>query len=339
MVSAAIYGCEGLTLSSAEEAFFRDADPWGFILFRRNCQTADQVWALCDALRACVGREAPILVDHEGGRVSRLSPHIAPARPAMGLFHELAQSQGMDVAEQAARLGGELLARDASCLGINVNCVPMVDVRQPDAHDIVGDRALGEEPGQVAQLGRAVMEGSVAGGCLPVIKHIPGHGRATADSHLELPGVDVGVEELTAVDFAPFAALADAPLGMTAHIVFDALDPDQPATLSPTIINDVIRGQIGFDGLLMTDDLSMKALKGSFADRARRAVAAGCDLVLHCNGDMAEMVDVAAGTPALTPAAIVRSETALSLLAPPADIDLAALEDRFASLTNSANLS
>ncbi|MEM9421226.1 MAG: beta-N-acetylhexosaminidase [Pseudomonadota bacterium] len=338
MASAAIYGCEGTTLGEAEEKFFREADPWGFILFRRNCESADQVWALCDALRSAVGREAPILVDHEGGRVSRLSPHIAPKRPPMEVFFQIVADAGLDPAVKAARLGGELLARDASAIGLNVNCVPMIDVRQPDAHEIVGDRALGEDPDTVIALGRAVMEGTLKGGCLPVIKHIPGHGRAKADSHLELPRVDAAADELNAVDFAPFSALSDAPLGMTAHIVYDALD-EAPATLSSSVIEDVIRRKIGFDGLLMTDDLSMKALQGSFTDRAEASLKAGCDLVLHCNGEMKEMTAVAAGTGALTAKAEARSERALAQLCPVGDVDLEALEEAFASLTNTATFS
>ena len=339
MVSAAIYGCEGTALSESEEKFFRETDPWGFILFRRNCETADQVWSLCDALQSAVGREAPILVDHEGGRVSRRSPHIAPKRPPMGLFFEIAETKGIEVGVKAARLGGELLARDAMAVGLNVNCVPMVDVRQPDAHDIVGDRALGEAPDIVTALGRAVMEGTFAGGCLPVIKHIPGHGRATSDSHLDLPKVEASREDLEDNDFAPFKALADAPLGMTAHIVFEALDADRPATLSPQVIEKIIRGTIGFDGLLMTDDLSMKALSGSFTDRAAASLKAGCDLVLHCNGDMVEMKAVAEGTGELTEGGEVRSQRALNQLVKPADTNLHALEEAFASLTNTGNLS
>ncbi|WOI52432.1 beta-N-acetylhexosaminidase [Parvularcula sp. LCG005] len=338
MVSAAIFGCAGQTLSADERAFFADTDPWGFILFRRNCETVEQTRALCDELRDTVGRHAPILIDHEGGRVSRLSPHIVPKRPAMGLFDLLAQRTDLETAARAARLGGEILARDVLSVGCNVNCVPMVDVRQPDAHDIIGDRALGMTPDQVAVLGRAVADGTLAGGCLPVLKHIPGHGRALSDSHLELPRVSVGREDLDEIDFAPFRALNDLALGMTAHIVYDAIDPDRPATLSPPVL-EVIRKDLGFDGLLMTDDLSMKALTGSYRDRAAHSLEAGCDLILHCNGDMDEMRDTANGLSALTSEAERRSDRALKMLINPGVYDVAAAEQEFASLTNGASLS
>lgn len=338
MVSAAIYGLGGEALTDTERDFFRDADPWGFILFRRNCESAEQVRALTDSLCDLMGRTVPILVDHEGGRVSRLSPHIAPRRPPADIFARLADKEGLAAATDAARLGGELLARDAFALGINVNCVPMVDVRAPDADDIVGDRALGETPEQVAILGRAIAEGTLAGGCLPVVKHIPGHGRATCDSHLALPRVEASPETLCAVDFAPFQALADLPVGMTAHIVFEALDPDQPATLSSHVIENIIRGQIGFEGLLMTDDLSMKALTGTFQERAARSLEAGCDLVLHCNGDMAEMVAVAAGASSLSEAAQQRSKKALAQWQTPPCEDEQTLNERFAALTKAVSL-
>ncbi|ADM09490.1 glycosyl hydrolase, family 3 [Parvularcula bermudensis HTCC2503] len=302
MVSAAIYGCQGSVLNAEEHAFFRDADPWGFILFRRNIETADQVIALCAALRESIGRNAPILIDHEGGRVTRLSPELAPPRPPAALLGEIVSRQGLPAAEGAARLFGRLLAHDCRRLGIDVDCVPMVDVRQSGAHDIVGDRAFAEDPIVVAKLGAALAAGLEAGGVLPVVKHIPGHGRAMADSHHELPRVGCAHDILSDVDFVPFKLLNQLPLGMTAHIVYEALDPERPATCSPKVIEESVRGEIGFQGLLMTDDLSMKALSGDYRERAERALAAGCDLILHCNGKMDEMQGVAAGTGPLAPA-------------------------------------
>jgi beta-N-acetylhexosaminidase len=293
--SAAIYDCEGARLSKDERAFFRDADPWGFILFARHCESRENVRALCDELRDCVGRAgAPILIDQEGGRVARLKPPLFPAHPPMGAIGALWTKSEQD-ARDAARLNGFLLARMITELGVTVDCAPMLDVRQKDAHDIVGDRAASEDPDVVAALGRELMEGLLEGGALPVIKHIPGHGRARADSHHELPRVSASRDDLRAVDFKPFRALNDAPMGMTAHIVFEAYDPELPATLSPSVIRDVIRGEIGFDGLLMTDDLKMKALKLPLEHRAEAALKAGCDIALCCNFSLAEKVAAARG--------------------------------------------
>ncbi|MBB4657714.1 beta-N-acetylhexosaminidase [Parvularcula dongshanensis] len=332
MATAAIYGCAGETLSSDEAAFFRDADPWGFILFARNCGGTKQIVRLCHQLRETVARNAPILIDQEGGRVARLKPPLAPRRPPMDRFGELAKLDP-EKAKEAAFLGAKLLAEDCRNLGIDVNCVPVLDVPQPGAHDIIGDRALSTRAEMIGTLGRQVVDGSLAGGCLPVIKHLPGHGRALADSHLELPRVTDDREELEEVDFAPFRALADAPLGMTAHIVFDALDPDRPATLSGTVIRDVIREGFGFDGLLMTDDLSMKALTGRFRDRAEASLNAGCDVVLHCNGEMAEMTDVAEGAKALEGEAARRGDAALALIPRDRpDFDRDGAEARFSEL-------
>ncbi|WP_370335273.1 beta-N-acetylhexosaminidase [Parvularcula marina] len=339
MVRNVIFGCEGHSLTADEKAFFSDTNPWGFILFRRNCETAEQTRILCTELRTLLGRNVPILIDHEGGRVSRLSPHIVPKRVAMGEIGALVEKAGLDKAEEAARTAGEILGRDSRLVGCNVNCAPMIDVRQPGAHDIVGDRAFSEDPEIVAKLGRALADGLIAGGCLPIAKHIPGHGRAMCDSHLDLPRVCEAEEVLDNTDFAPFRALNDIPLGMTAHIVYEAVDADQPATLSSKVIDDIIRGQIGFDGLLMTDDLSMKALTGSFTERAEGSLKAGCDLVLHCNGDMAEMVAVAIGCGPLSAEAERRSEKALSQLREPSAIEMAKLEERFASLMEPSTLS
>ena len=311
MVQAAIYGVLGTALTPDEAAFLRDADPWGFIVFRRNLDEADQVRRLCADLRAAVGRDAPVLIDQEGGRVARLVPPLAPRRPAMDRYGELSKLDPAK-ADEAARLGARLLARDCRTLGIDVNCAPVLDVRQPGTHDAIGDRALARDPQTVARLGRAVIEGTLAGGCLPVVKHLPGQGRAEADSHLELPRIRAPLDELRAVDFAPFTALSDATLGMTTHVVFEAIDPERPCTQSPAVIAEAIRGAGGFDGLLMTDDLSMHALGGGFQERAERALGAGCDLVLHCNGDASEMRAVAEGVQALTPDAERRSARALA---------------------------
>jgi beta-N-acetylhexosaminidase len=312
---AAIFGCSGLTLSAEERAFFRDVRPWGFILFKRNVESPDQVRALVDSLRACVDRpSAPVLIDQEGGRVQRLGPPHWRRYPPGRAYGDLAANDPL-MRRDITRLGARLLAHDLAALGINVDCVPVLDVPQPGAHDVIGDRAYGDTPQEVAALGRAAAEGLIAGGVLPVIKHIPGHGRAHADSHLALPVVDAGLDELDARDFAPFKVLSDMPMAMTAHVVYTAIDPRRPATTSRKAIREVIRGTIGFDGVLMTDDLSMKALSGDFTQRARAALAAGCDVILHCNGDMAEMKAAAAGTKSLAGRAKARAATAMGRLA------------------------
>ncbi|EKV31411.1 Beta N-acetyl-glucosaminidase [Caenispirillum salinarum AK4] len=291
---AAIFGLAGPRLTDAERAFFADADPYGFILFGRNVETPDQVRALVAELRACVGREAPVLIDQEGGRVRRLKPPHWRDAPSMAPFVAL-HARDPAAAGRAVSLNASLLAAELADLGIDVDCYPLADVPVAGAHDIIGDRAFGHDPAVVSTLCGHAISGLLAGGVLPVIKHIPGHGRAFADSHLDLPTVDADRATLEATDFVPFKALAQAPYGMTAHIVYTALDPDRPATTSPTVIRGVVRGELGFEGLLMTDDLSMKALTGDFAVRAAESLAAGCDLVLHCNGDMDEMTAVARG--------------------------------------------
>jgi beta-N-acetylhexosaminidase len=312
--AAAILGCSGLALSQDERAFFRDARPWGFILFKRNIDTPDQVRALVAELRACVGRpDAPVLIDQEGGRVQRLGPPHWRRYPPGRAYGDLGANDPL-VRREVVRLGARLLAHDLAALGINVDCVPVLDVPSPGAHDIIGDRAYGETPQAVAELGRAAAEGLIAGGVLPVIKHIPGHGRAHADSHLSLPVVEASLAELDAIDFAPFKGLSDMPMAMTAHVVYTAIDRRRPATTSSKAIREVIRGAIGFGGLLMSDDLSMKALSGDFAERARASLAAGCDVVLHCNGDMAEMRAVMAGTKVLAGRAKARAAAALARL-------------------------
>jgi beta-N-acetylhexosaminidase len=292
--TAAIFALSGPALTADERAFFRDCDPAGYILFGRNIVDPGQVATLTGELRALAGRDdLPILVDQEGGRVARLGPPHWPAFPPAGAFDRLYRVAPISAIE-AARANAEAMAILLRTAGITVDCAPMLDVRDPDAHDIVGDRAFGAEPMQVAALGRAMLDGLKAGGVAATIKHMPGHGRVRVDSHKMLPVVDAPRSEL-ARDFAPFRALRDAPFGMTAHIVYTALDPERPATLSPIVIEDVIRGEIGFEGILMSDDICMGALDGTFAERSSAARAAGCDLVLHCSGDLAEMKEVAAG--------------------------------------------
>ncbi len=330
MTLAAIFGCAGPSLSESEAAFFRDARPWGFILFGRNVETPDQVRALVASLRATVGRDdAPVLVDQEGGRVRRLGPPHWAAYPPGRAFGDLATADPA-AGRQMAWLGARLMAHDLAALGINVDCAPVLDVPAPGAHDVIGDRAYGERPDAVAALGRAVADGLMAGGILPVIKHIPGHGRAIADSHLALPVVEASLAELEERDFAPFKALADLPMAMAAHVVYAAVDRERPATTSRAVIGEVIRGAIGFDGTLISDDLSMRALGGDFRDRAESALAAGCDIVLHCNGDPAEMQAVASGAAPLAGEAAARAERALAILQRPAEpFDAGAARRRF----------
>jgi beta-N-acetylhexosaminidase len=310
-IRAFIAGLSGLELSPEESSFFREARPWGFILFRRNVASPGQVRALCDALRETTGRDdTPILVDQEGGRVQRLGPPHWPRYPSGRAYGELHANDPI-VRREIARLGGRLIAHDLRSVGITVDCLPVLDVPVAGAHDVIGDRAYGRDPAQVAILGRAAAEGLLAGGVLPVVKHIPGHGRAGADSHLALPVVTATLEELEARDFAPFRILADMPLAMSAHVVYTALDAENPATTSPRVVQDIIRGAIGFDGLLMTDDLSMKALSGSFRDRAEAAIRAGCDMLLHCNGASDEAEAVAEAAPVLAGEALRRAQAAL----------------------------
>ncbi len=312
MMRACILGCAGPRLSEAERAFFRDARPWGFILFRRNIESPDQVRALTEALRACIGRpNAPILIDQEGGRVQRLGPPHWPAYPPGRAYGQLPQSLRLEM----TRLGARLIANDLAAVGINVDCLPVLDVPSAGAHDVIGDRAYAGTADAVASLGRAACEGLLAGGVLPVIKHIPGHGRAHADSHKALPVVEASLAELEAVDFVPFRALVDMPMAMTGHLVYTAIEPTGPATTSPRVIGDIIRGAIGFEGLLMSDDISMKALSGDLTGLSRAALAAGCDLVLHCNGDMAEMQAVVGGVTPLTGKAETRAAVALARIA------------------------
>ncbi len=313
--SAVIFGCEGTVLTPAEAAFFRDVRPWGFILFKRNVESPSQVRALVAALRDTVGRDnAPVLIDQEGGRVQRLGPPHWRRYPPGRAYGELASNDPL-FRREITRLGARLLAHDLAGLGINVDCVPVLDVPVPGAHDVIGDRAYGQTAEEVAFLGRAAAEGLIAGGVLPVIKHIPGHGRSKADSHQHLPVVETPLAELDRIDFEPFRVLSDMPMAMSAHVVFTAIDAKNPATTSRTAIRQVIRGAIGFGGLLMTDDLSMKALSGDFAERTRAAQAAGCDVVLHCNGKMEEMAPIAAAVKPLAGLAKRRADAAMARIA------------------------
>lgn len=292
-------GCAGPELTATERGFFRDARPCGLILFQRNCREPDQLRRLTAAAAEAAGADGfLVLVDQEGGRVRRLRPphwRELPAARAFGRLYEADPVEGL----AAARASARLVAEDLRGVGITVNCAPVLDVPAPDSHPIVGDRAYGSDPETVIAVGRAVAEGYMAGGVVPVIKHVPGHGRARADSHEALPEVTASREELSRADFRPFAALADLPAAMTAHVLFTALDPKRPATVSPTIIGEVIRGLLGFDGLLISDDLSMKALAGSLGERARSAIEAGCDIALHCNGNLTEMQEIAEVVPEL----------------------------------------
>jgi beta-N-acetylhexosaminidase len=302
----------GFVLTDDERAFLRDQQPWGFILFKRNVDTPAQVVDLVSDLRIAVERDdAPVLIDQEGGRVQRLGPPHWPSYPPGAVFGAL-YDQDRATGLEAARLSSRLIAADLTDLGITVDCLPLADVPVAGADAVIGDRAYGTNPDKVAAIARAVTDGLEQGGVLPILKHIPGHGRATADSHAALPTVDTPAAELARTDFAAFKWLADLPMAMTAHVVFSAFDAAQPATTSAKMIEQVIRGAIGFQGLLMSDDVSMNALEGSIAERTRAIVAAGCDMVLHCNGRMEEMRQVAAETPVLSGEALARANRALA---------------------------
>jgi beta-N-acetylhexosaminidase len=317
-MQAAIYGLAGPAMTEDERAFFRDADPAGYIIFRRNCVDQAQLLALTDELRDLSGRaDVPILIDQEGGRVARMRVPDWPAFPAAGAFDRLYRTAPSSALE-AVRSNARALALMLREAGINVNCLPVLDVRQPGADNIVGDRALGDEPMQVAALGRAVLDGMASAGVLGTVKHMPGHGRAMVDSHKARPVITASEEEL-AIDLEPFQRLKNAPMGMIAHVVYTAWDAKQPASLSPVVINDIIRGCIGFDGWLISDDIGMQALRGAAGQRAAGVVAAGCDVALHCTGTMAEMVSVAASVPAMTREAQARLERALATIAPDDD--------------------
>jgi beta-N-acetylhexosaminidase len=318
---AFIIGISGTELTPEEREFIRAERPWGFILFKRNIDIPAQVIKLASELRKEIGdADAPILIDQEGGRVQRLGPPNWPVYPAgavFGTLYDIDPALGLS----AARLSARLIAADLADLGITVDCLPLADVPVAGADAVIGHRAYGTEPGKVAAIARAVTDGLEQGGILPVLKHIPGHGRATADTHFKLPQVDTSRIELERTDFAAFQPLADLPMAMTAHVVFSALDPAHPATTSATIIRQVIRGVIGFQGLLMSDDVSMNALAGSIAERTAAIIAAGCDIVLHCNGKLEEMREVASQTPELAGQALQRASQALAARKPPQAFD------------------
>jgi beta-N-acetylhexosaminidase len=332
MRTRAIYGCAGLTLSDEERAFFRDAQPWGFILFARNVDDRAQVLALCAALRETVNdARAPILIDQEGGRVARLKPPHWKERPAAARFGARYET-APDVAREACYLNARAIAYDLAEIGINVDCLPVLDVPVEGANDVIGNRAFSRDASVIIELASAQIEGLTDGGVLPVMKHIPGHGRATADTHFELPRVTATAEELSATDFVTFRSLDQCPMAMTAHVIYAAFDDHRPATTSAKIIRDVIRGEMGFDGLLMSDDLSMNALTGSLAARAKAALFAGCDVVLHCNGRIEEMRSVAEEAKPLEGHSLRRAEAALAHRATPAPFDAEAATARVAQL-------
>jgi len=328
---AMILGAAGTRLTAEEKAFYRAERPWGFILFARNVAESPQLQDLVAEMRESVGRpEAPVFIDQEGGRVQRLRPPIAPNYPnaaALGALYDVSLERGV----RAAWLMSRLHAFDLARHGITVDCLPVLDVPTAGAHDVIGNRAYGRDPETVAALGRAAAEGLLAGGVLPVMKHIPGHGRAGVDSHHTLPRVDAALDELRARDFVPFKALADLTMAMTAHVVYEAIDPEHPSTTSARVISEIIRAEIGFDGLLMSDDVSMKALSGDFSARAQAILAAGCDLVLHCNGVMEEMRAVAQSVPELQGRSAERAEKALAGRPEPDGMDEAEARAEFGS--------
>jgi beta-N-acetylhexosaminidase len=326
---AIVLGCAGEELGVDERRFFCDADPTGFILFRRNCASPDQVRRLVEALRDSIGRaDAPVLIDQEGGRVARLRPPHWRIYPSAAQVAELPDP----AAEEAARLGARLIADDLSRLGITVDCLPVLDLPVAGADPVIGDRAYGPDPDRVERLARAVCEGLLEGGVLPILKHIPGHGRARVDSHYFCPVVDTSHGELSCSDFAPFRALAAMPWAMTAHIVYRAIDAAAPATFSRTLIGEIVRGEIGFEGVLISDDLSMRALGGGLGERAERALAAGCDLALHCNGDRGEMEEVVAAAATITPETGARLARGEAMRRRSADFDREEAERRLDAL-------
>ena len=329
---AVIFGCAGPVLSPGEASFFADTRPWGFILFGRNIVSLSQVADLTASLRESVGRpDAPILIDQEGGRVQRFKPPLVPQYPSgadLGALYLANPDAGL----RATWIMSRLHAFDLVPLGITVDCLPVLDVPSPGGHEVIGSRAYGITPDVVSVLGVAASEGLKAGGMLPVIKHIPGHGRAGADTHHELPHVDASRAELSARDFIPFKALAGEAMAMSAHVVFTDIDADHPATTSRRVVDEIIRSEIGFDGLLMSDDVSMNALSGDFATRTRAIFAAGCDVTLHCNGDRAEMEAVASVTPVLSDDGLRRAEDAMAAFRAPDDSDEAAFREEFEGL-------
>src|SRR5579883_2547971 len=332
MAKAFICGCAGVALTGEERHFIAATQPWGLILFKRNVADPAQMRRLTQSFRELVGRsDAPVLIDQEGGRVQRMAPPHWPAYPSAASFD--AQIDERQAALEAARLTARLIAHDLREVGVTIDCAPVLDLAYEGAHSVIGSRAFSSDPARAAEFGRAVAEGLLAGAVAPVVKHMPGHGRALVDSHLELPIVAASRADLAERDFAPFAALKDLPIAMTAHVVYRAIDPDRPATTSKIVIDAIIRGAIGFDGLLLTDDLSMKALGGSFEERTRAAFEAGADIALHCNGDLAEARAVAEAAPPLAGRALRRAEAALAAISgPPAPLDVAVARDQLAEI-------
>jgi beta-N-acetylhexosaminidase len=321
MTAALIAGLSGTVLTKAEHAFYRDVKPAGVILFRRNVLEPQRIKQLVDDVRDAIGRDdVLVLIDQEGGRVQRLKPPAARDLPPGAAYAKL-YKRDPQAAKKAAFQIARLVAEELKSYGINTNCAPVVDVPVPGAHDVIGDRAYGSDPDQIIALAREVANGYMAGGVVPVIKHIPGHGRSTADSHFDLPVVSTTHKVLSKSDFLPFKALSDLPAAMTAHVVFSALDPAYPASTSKRVTADIMRGEIGFDGLLMSDDLSMKALKGPMRVRAEEVIGAGSDVALHCNGDLTEMRDAAAGVPKLTGRAKERFAAAFAVTRQSAPFD------------------
>ena len=338
MARAFITGLSGTSIAAGERQFLREASPWGLILFKRNIDNPSQIHNIVDDFRICVGRpDAPVLIDQEGGRVQRLAPPHWAAYPSGAVYGQL-YDRDRAAGIAAAKLGARLIAADLEALGITVDCLPLADLRLPGADAVIGDRAYGATPDKVAAIAAAVAEGLMEGGVLPVLKHIPGHGRATADSHKSLPIVRTDRTALEATDFAAFRALATLPMAMTAHVVFTAIDA-LPVTTSKTMISNVIRGFIGFDGLLMSDDVSMGALDGSIGERTAATLAAGCDVALHCNGKIQEMHEVAKNTSELTGAAERRAVAALAARKRTSAIDLAAARIEFAAMLERSSLS
>lgn len=328
---AAIFGCDGPVLTANERDFFRDSNPFGFILFARNIDTPDQVARLTAALRDAVGRDAPILIDQEGGRVQRMrAPHWREWSPPLDAAHSAGP-----MAATVLGLRARIMAEELRAVGIDANCAPVADIAGAETHPFLRNRCYGETVAQVCNCARAVADAHLAAGVLPVMKHLPGHGRASADTHHNLPTVNASRAELAAQDFAPFKALRDLPMAMTAHIIFSAYDAVRPATQSPEMIR-VIRDEIGFQGLLMTDDLNMQALSGGLGDRTRAAMAAGCDIALHCKGDMAEMLQVAAEAGDMRPDTAARAKAALACRKPAEAVDIAALEADLAAMGQGA---
>jgi beta-N-acetylhexosaminidase len=335
-VKAFISGVAGSRLGADEAAFFAGEQPWGLILFKRNCREPAEIRDLVAGFRDAVGRpDAPVLIDQEGGRVQRLQPPNWPSYPPGRTFGVVAE-EDEEAGRRAAWLQGRLIGADLTDLGITIDCLPVLDVAVQGVTDAIGNRSFGGDPKMVATLGRAMAEGLTAAGVLPVMKHVPGHGRAVVDSHKLLPVVDADVDTLIATDFAPFAALADLPIAMTSHVVYSAIDPDRPATTSQIVIRDIIRGRINFHGLLLSDDVSMNALSGDYGERARSIRDAGCDLVLHCNGRIEEMRAIADASAALAGESGERAARALSLIPRPQPFDRAAAREELVALAASA---